>query len=66
MFEQIYLFVMTTLFDVSNLTTLTEADKALISLVALALSIFITIMLLYFCYKFVKWLFYKIANGGGR
>ena len=57
---------MTTLFDVSNLTTLTEADKAIISLVALALSIFITIMLLYFCYKFVKWLFYKIANGGGR
>lgn len=55
-----------TLFNVENITTLTEADKALINLISIGLSIFITIMLLYFCYKFVKWIFYKIANGGGN
>lgn len=66
MFEQIYLFISMTLFNVENITTLTEADKALINLISIGLSIFITIMLLYFCYKFVKWIFYKIANGGGN
>ena len=64
LFEIIYAFVTGELFNVAEVIGLTQADLDLIHLVALIVTITIVIGTLVLAFKFVKWAFYKIANGG--
>ena len=64
MYQYIYEFIGQVLLDVSSIQGMSAADLALYNLITHVISITIAITILVFCYKFIKWIFYKIANGG--